>query len=240
MIDVHDDEALAKAAVAFAVGGEDPGFKAMFSGEASRELAERAMVSCIAMAMSGGLNGNASEVLVMATNLLSEAGSRAAMPLWEQVAEEFVARKKWNEAVMASVGRALMENSSSWSGWGNVLSVSKGKECKELARDAMVSAPPRLIGAMLYSARRKGHADDVLVKMTKKKFGVRVIGASVGGMSPQAKEDVRSLVCATEPEKREFDAGIEEDPFGEMEEAKWKPSNVLDAPSLNARFARRG
>jgi len=239
MIDVHDDNALAQAAVAFATGGDDPGFKDMLRGEASRELAERAMVSCIAMAMSGGLNGNAEAVLVMATKMLSEAGSRAAMPLWEQVAEEFIAGRKWKEDVMLPVGLALMAHSSPWSGWGNVLSLSKGDECKEMARNAMISAPTRRIGPMLYAARRKGNVDDELVRMAKRKFGVGLIGASVGGMAPEAQAEVRSLVCSTDREEREFDKGIDEDPFGEREEAKWKPSNILDMPSSNAKSAKR-
>lgn len=237
MIDnIHDEEALTKAAVRFAVGGEDPGFGAMFSGDASREIVERIMVSCIAMSMSGGLNGNSSAVMIMATKLLSNAGSRAAMPLWEQVADEFVSGKKWGEDVMVSVGRALMINNSNWSRWGDVLAASKGKECKEFARDAMTSSPPRVIGPMLYAAKRKGQADDDLVRMTREKFGVRAIGASVSGMPPHAQNDVRSLVCENDKDKRSFDSGIDKDPFGETEEAKWKH---LEGHSVNARFARK-
>lgn len=240
-MDMHDHDALEKAALELADGGKDPGFSQMLSGEASRELAERVMVSCISMAIEGRLNGNATGVVVMATRILHQANSRAALYLWEQIAEDFIKSRKWDEKVMIAVGQALLESSSSWSGWGNVLTMAHGEECKDMARGAMASASARTIGPMLYAASRRGHVDKPLLKIIKEKFDLRSIGTSVSAMAPPARDAVRELVCSNDDERSEFNDGIKQD---EMEDAAWQPqpenrSLILGNRSARARFAEK-
>jgi len=209
-MDMHDHEALEKAALGLADGGADPGFSRMFSGEASRELAERVMVSCITRAIDGKLNGNATGVVIMATRILHQANSRAALCLWEQIAEDFIKSRKWDEEVMVSVGQALLDSSSSWSGWGKVLFVAKGDECKDMAIGAMSSSSEseRAIGPMLYAAFGSGHVDKQLLKIIKEKFSMRSLGMSVSTMALPAKVAVRDIVCSNDDERSEFNAGI--------------------------------
>jgi len=240
MIDIHDDKALASAAVSLATGGEDPGFQAMLSGpDSSREMAERALVSCIAMALSGALDGSAGAAIITATRLLHEADSRAALQLWERIADDFVCSRRWDEKVMIVVGRALAEKST-WSGWGSLLSISEGDECKQMARDALMESPPRLIGALLYAAIKKDSLDQKLVEMSKEKFGIRAIGSSVSGMSPLARKDVKAALRMSKEEEAEFEEGMAADLFGNDEEEKWKPLSILANPRENARSARSG
>ena len=217
-MDMHDHEALEKAALGLADGGADPGFSRMFSGEASRELAERVMVSCITRAIDGKLNGNATGVVIMATRILHHANSRAALCLWEQIAEDFIKSRKWDEEVMVSVGQALLDSSSSWSGWGNVLFVAKGDECKDMAIGAMLSSSERALGPMLYSALGLNNPDfnpiefdgirKQLLKIVKEKFSMRSFGMSVSTMAPPARVAVRDIVCSNDDERSEFNAGI--------------------------------